>query len=452
MANVATPSIHSDLGASGAALELVISGYLIAVAVLLITGARLGQTHGYRRVFLVGITVFSLASLLCGVAPSPWVLVGARVLQGIGAALMFPQTLTGIQLNFDGDGRKRAVGLYAVALSSGAVIGQILGGALISADIAGSHWRAIFLINVPIGAIAIAAALRYLPSDEQRTARRLDLPGIATLSVTVLLVVLPLALGRSEGWPSWTWICLAAGAPAFVLFLAAERRITENGGSPLVNLGVLARPAIGWGLLTLLAVNGTYYALLFTLAQYLQDGLHDSPLESGLTLVPWVAAFGLAGQLVRRLPPQLLPRAPAAGCLLLTAAYATISIALLAGYHGEALLLVLLAAGGLGHGIQFSAMITHLTTVVAATYAPDISGVSTTTLQIGGASGVAAFGTLYLTLAAHEGTTQGTHAFAVTTAAYAAVALLAAATANRASRPPPAPVRTEQRTRVACRR
>src|ERR1017187_9909704 len=160
IANVATPSIHTGLGASGAVLELVIGGYLIAFAVLLITGARLGQTHGYRRIFLLGIGVFRVASLLCGLAPNPIVLILARVVQGVGAALMFPQTLTGIQLNFSDSDRVRAIGLYAIALSSGAVIGQILGGALISADIAGTQWRAIFLINIPIGIGVIVAALR----------------------------------------------------------------------------------------------------------------------------------------------------------------------------------------------------------------------------------------------------------------------------------------------------
>jgi MFS family permease len=241
IANVATPSIHADLGASGAALELVIGGYLIAFAVLLITGARLGETHGYRRVFLFGVGTFSLASLLCGLAPDPAILIAARVLQGAGAALMFPQTLTGIQLNFDGRERARAIGLYAVALSTGAVVGQILGGALISADLAGSHWRAIFLINVPIGAGVLGAALRYLPTDERRTASQLDLAGIATLSLAMILLVVPLAIGRSEGWPAWAWICLAASVPALLLFLAVERRVGANGGSALVNVGVLAR-------------------------------------------------------------------------------------------------------------------------------------------------------------------------------------------------------------------
>ena len=175
--------MYADLGASGAVFELVIGGYLIAFAVLLITGARLGQTHGYQRIFLLGVGVFTLASLLCGLAPGPLLLVLARVFQGAGAALMFPQALTGIQLNFAGDQRKRAIGLYAIALSTGAVVGQIVGGALISANIAGSHWRLIFLVNVPVGAAVIMAALRYLPADSPRKVRRLDLQGVATLSV-----------------------------------------------------------------------------------------------------------------------------------------------------------------------------------------------------------------------------------------------------------------------------
>ena len=376
---------------------------------------------------------FSLASLLCGLATSPTTLVAARALQGIGAALMFPQTLTGIQLSFSGERRTRAIGLYAIALSAGAVSGQILGGALISADIAGSDWRAIFLINVPVGAAVIAAGVRYLPADGPRTARGVDLPGVATLSTALLLLVLPLVLGRDEGWPAWTWICVAASGPAFALFLVAERRVSARDGAPLVNLHVVALPPVAWALVTLGAATGTYYALLFTLAQYLQQGVGHSPLVSGLALVPWVAAFGLAGQLVRRMPRRMVPRAPAAGCLLLAAAYAAISGTLFAGRNDGALLVVLLGAGGLGLGIQFSALIAHLTNAVPAEYAPDISGVSTTVLQIGGAVGVAAIGTLYLGLSASA---DPTHAFAITTAAFAGVALLAAIGAGRAAAAP----------------
>jgi MFS family permease len=434
IANVATPSIHAHLGASGAALELVIGGYLIAFAVLLITGARLGQTHGYRRIYLLGMSAFGIASLACGLAPDPVVLVIARVILGVGAALMFPQTLTGIQLNFDGPDRVRAIGLYAVALSCGAVVGQILGGVLVSANLAGSHWRAIFLINVPIAAGTVVAALRHLPIDQDRSSKQTDLAGVATLTLTALLVVLPLVLGRVDGWPVWTWVCLAASAPAFWLFLAAERSITKKGGGALVNMAVLSRPSVGWALLALLLATGTYYALLFTLAQYLQQGLAHSPLVSGLILVPWVAAFGAAGQLVRRLPARRLGLAPSVGCAVLACAYAAISLTLFSGQHSEALLVVLLSVGGLGLGINFSAILAHLTHAVPSGYAPDISGVSSTTAAIGGALGVAVFGTLYLGMA-HTSIGTATHAFATVTAGFAAAAFVAAGSARRATRP-----------------
>jgi MFS family permease len=429
IANVATPSIHAGLGASGAALELVVGGYMIAFAVLLITGARLGQSHGYRRVFIAGVATFTLASVACGLAPTPALLVAARVVQGAGAALMFPQTLTGIQIAFEGAERARAIGLYAIALSTGAVVGQILGGGLISIDVLGAGWRTIFLVNAPIGAAVVVAALRHLPEDEDRASRQVDVRGVATLSTAIVLVVLPLVLGRSEGWPAWAWVSLAASVPAAAVFVAVERRIAARGGAPLMHLGAIARPAVSWSLVALLLATGTYYALLFTLAQYLQHGLGRGPFVSGLTLVPWVAAFGVAGQVVRRLPDRVRPLVPSAGCALLAAAYLVISVALFGGRHGEALLLVVLAAGGLGLGLQFSALIAHVSNAVPPRYAPDISGVSTTLMQIGGTVGVAAFGTLYFDLAGRG----ASRAFAIVAAALAAAALLAAAAAYRST-------------------
>jgi hypothetical protein len=432
IANVAAPSIASDLRTSGAELELVVGGYLIAFAVLLITGARLGESHGYRRVFLLGASVFTGASLLCGLAPGPVVLVVTRVLQGAGAALMFPQALTGIQLSFEGAQRARAIGLYAIALSSGAVAGQVLGGVLVAADVAGGAWRAVFFVDVPVGAAVIAAGARYLPRESRRTARRIDLAGVATLSSAVLLVVLPLVLGRAEGWAAWTWVSLAASVPAVAAFVAAERAVRGRGGAPLVNVHALAPRPVCCGLLAVATATSTYYALLFTLALYLQQGLGRSALASGLTLVSWVAAFGAAGQVVRRLPARYGARAAPAGCLLLAGAYVALSTSLFAGEPPEALLVVLLGVGGLGLGTQFSALIAHLTGAVCARYAPDVSGVTTTTMQIAGALGVAAFGTAYLGLASDGAIT---HAFAVVTAAFAALALLAAALAAGATRP-----------------
>lgn len=449
--NVATPSIHADLGASGAALQLVVGGYLIALAMLLITGARLGQALGYRRAFLAGVSVFSLASLGCGLAPDPVVLIIARVLQGAAAGLMFPQTLTGIQLHFPGPERMRAISSYALALSAGAVSGQVLGGLLVSADVAGLGWRSVFLINVPVGAAAVLAGLRYLPADG-RGQSRLDLAGVALLSVTVLLVVVPLTLGNSAGWPAWAWASLAASLPAAAVFTAAERLVADRGGTPLLDVRLLAVPVVRWSLVALTTATGTYYVLLFTVAQYLQAGLGRSPAQSGLMLVPWVAAFGLAGQLVRRLPGRRW--LPPAGCLLLAAGYAALSGVLFAGERGGAPLALLFAVGGLGLGINFAALTGRMTGAVSVRHAPDVSGVSSTLMSIGGSIGVAALGTLYLSLArtgtpAGSGAASAAHAFAVTTAALAGLGVLAALAAYRATRPPlPEPRADDVRQRL----
>ena len=434
--NVATPSIHASLGASGAALQLVVGGYLIAVAMLLITGARLGQAYGYRRAFLAGVCVFTLSSLACGLAPDPAVLIVARVVQGAGAGVMFPQTFTGIQLHFAGADRIRAIGRYAMSLSAGAVSGQILGGVLVSANVAGLGWRVVFLVNVPVGVLAVVCALRFLPADDARRVR-LDLKGVTLLSASVLLLILPLTLGQSAGWPAWAWVCLAASGPGIICFAKVERRVA----APLLNMHLLNLPVVRWGLITGAVATSTYYALMFVLAQYLQGALGFSPVASGLTLVPWVAAFGLAGQLVRRLPPSRW--LPVAGCGLLAVAFAGACAALLAGVGGAAggpswrtaaVLAPLLGIGGLGLGIEFATLIGRMTAAVEPKYAPDISGVSSTVIQIGGSIGVAAVGALYLGQVRDPG-----HAFAAATAAMAALAVVALLAATRATRPRPQP-------------
>jgi MFS family permease len=419
--NVANPSIHADLNASGAELELIVGGYLLASAMLRITGARLGEMRGYRRVFLIGLATFALASLAGGVAPNPIALIVARIVQGAGGALMIPQVLSGIQLNFEaGPERTRALSLYTIALAGGAVIGQILGGVLVSADLLGAQWRPILLINLPVGAAVILAGARFLPADRDIDAsRRLDIPGVATLSTALLLIVLPLTLGREQRWPPWTWICLAASVPVLAAFVAVERRVSARGGTPLVNLHVIGRPAIS-----------TYYGLLFTLALYVQQGFGWSALASGLILVPWVAAFGVPGRVIGRVPGRLATLVAPTGCLMLALAYAGISAGMFAGGQADARLIVLLAVGGFGLGTAFSAILEHLTTAATPGYASDISGVFTTSLQVAGAIGVAAFGTAYLEMTADQG---ATHAFAFVTAAFAVVALIAATLAYRAT-------------------
>lgn len=437
--NVALPSIRADLDASGAQLELVIAGYLLASATLLITGARLGHLLGYRMVFLAGVAVFGAASLVCSLAGAPGVLLGARVAQGVGGAAAFPQVLTAIQAYFaEGAERTRALGLYAISLACGAVIGQIMGGVLVSADILGSGWRSIFLINVPIAAALMLAGLRWLPPSQPRDrSQRLDLPGVSSLGVVVLLIIVPLTLGRGYGWPAWTWLSLAASLPAMATFVAVERHQSVRGQAPLVNLQVIARPAVAWGLCPQAMAVATYYGLLFVLALFLQRGLGHSALESGLSLLPWVVAFAVPGRLLERAPDRLRPLLPALGCLTLAAAYAAISTTMFTDLPSQALLLMLLAVGGLGLGTVFSAILVHLTTAATGRYAADISGVFTTTLQIAGTIGVAAFGTLYLSQTTDTSAQSARHAFGVVTATFTLLMMLAAVTAYRATHTPP---------------
>jgi len=427
VANIAGPSIRAGLHASGGELELVVSGYTLAYAALLVTSARLGQARGYRRMFLAGLAGFTVASLACGLAPSAPVLVVARVAAGAAAALMAAQVLTGIQLGFPGRMRARALGLYSLVLSAGAVAGQSLGGLLISADVLGSTWRPVFLVNVPAGAVLMWLAWRYLPASPGQPGR-LDLTGVAMLSAAMLLLVLPLILGPASGWPAWTWVCLAASVPAFAGLWAAERKVSARGGQPLVDTALIARPVIGWGLASQTLTTGTYFAVLFTLALYLQQGLGKSAAYSGLALVSWVAAFGIPGPVLGWLPARLRTLAAPAGAVILAAGFGGLAASLYASDTSGPLLMTMLGVAGLGLGATFTGMLSHLTSSVAGEHAASISGLFNTTTRAGGVLGTAAFGTVYLALVHHPG--QAVHGFATVNLALAATALTAAVLAG----------------------
>lgn len=420
--NVAAPSIRAQLGATDGEIALVVSGYVLVYAVLLQIGARLGDIHGYGKVFRTGLMVFTAASLGCGVAPNTPALIAARLLQGFGAALMVPQVLVGIHRGYSGDARRRALGLYSFALAGSAVLGQVVGGALVTLDVGGIGWRPIFLINVPLGLIALRAARDHLPAFASATRRpTLDLFGAALLSLSLLLVIVPLVFGPELRWPPWTFAVLAAAIPALAAFVVVERRVARRSGMPLLQLAVVTRPAVAWGLAANVAAAAGYFALLFTLALYLQEGMGRSPLYSGLSLIPWVVAFGvlappLASALARRTRFTI-----AWGYLLL--AVSLVALSLSVGHGGShALLLLTLGTGGLGLGVGFAALLSRLTDTVPERHAADVSGLLNTTSQLAGTLGVATFGTAYLTLS--ESTTAP-DAFATVTLTMAVSSLAA---------------------------
>jgi len=444
--NVAMPSIAASLHASGASLQLVVGGYTIAYAMLLITGARFGDRYGRRRTYLAGLLLFTTASLACALAPDSQALIAFRLIQGAGAAVLVPQVFSIIQLNFTGPARARALSAYAAVLSAGAVTGLVLGGVVVTADLFGTGWRPVFAINVPIGIVLAAAVPRLVPPGETSTgapaggqASQLDLAGLAAAAGAVLLIVLPLVLGPGERWPAWGFGCIAAGAALAAGFVLIERRVAARGGDPLLNLAVLRAPALPSGLVTLAATQVGYGGLMFAYTLHLQAALGESALRAGLSYLPFAAVFGLAGYNWRRLPAATRRVLVPAGLTVGILAY----LALAAGLHARitALTWTGLVAVGLGLGLSVSPLLTQSLTHVPAARAADASGLLTTTVQLGQLLGVAAIGSVYLSRAGsgsgHAAAAASAAAMSGTAcwlAALSAAGLLAAAVMVRAAR------------------
>lgn len=400
--NVGLPTIHATLHASGASLQLIVAGYTISYAVLLVTGARLGAIAGYARMFLAGVVVFTLASLGCGLAGSSGELIGLRFVQGAAAAVMIPQVLSLIQRTFSGAARARAMTVYSAVLACGALLGQIVGGLLISADLAGASWRPLFLVNIPIGFGLLAAGLRWLPrADPRDTAVRLDLPGVALLSPAALAFVLPLVLGQQEHWPAWGWASLAASAVLIAAFAATERGTARRGGHPIVSATVLRLPGLASSLIALFLIMATFSGFIFALTLHLQNALGESALRAALTFAPAGVMFAVISLCWRRFPGRWQHAVIIAGFAGYALAMLGVAAALRGGGTGGDGLYAALAFLGAANAAAFSPLMTRALMRVPVQYAADASGLVATTMQLAIVTGVATFGTLYLNLAGH---------------------------------------------------
>ncbi|MBN6055850.1 MFS transporter, partial [Nonomuraea sp. RK-328] len=401
--NVATPTIRADLHSSGAGLQMIVAGYTIVYAVLLITGARVGDLFGYRNAFLGGLAVFGVTTLGSGLAPSTGWLVAFRLAQGAGAALMMPQVMTLIQRNYQGAARGRALGLWSAVISGGIVVGQALGGVLLGL---GAGWRIVFLVMVPIAVLLLVVGVKVLPPDGGGARRAgLDPAGLVTLSAAVLLFVVPLVLGRDLGWPLWGWISMGLSAVMFVVFVRVERWVTARGGRPLVDASVLRAPGMRPGLGVLLFGPATWGAFLFTSALHLQGELHLSPLASGMMLVPCALAFALVGLGWPRLPARLQRRLVPFGYVVAAPAYVGLGLAAAGGLPYAAMSALI----GAGLGVQVA--VTNLATEqVADEYAADASGALLTVMQLGQVIGVSTVGTLFVSLQGHASASMSTAA------------------------------------------
>jgi EmrB/QacA subfamily drug resistance transporter len=406
--NIALPTIRDDLDASSAALESTIAGYTLAFALGLITGGRLGDVYGRRRMFLLGVGGFTAASLLCGLAWSSEVLIAARVAQGAMAALMLPQILSTIQAAFPAEERAKAYGMYGAFVGIAAVSGPLLGGLLVQAGLFGLGWRTIFLINLPIGLLTLAAAWALVPETRDEHPPRLDLTGVALVSTALLLLLYPLVQGYDAGWPAWTFVSLAAALPVLVLFALQQARKARRGGSPLVPPALFRERAFTGGVLAALTFFSGVVSFFLVLTLTLQLGLGFSPLHTALTFVPWSLALAAAAGASVQVAPRLGRRLTTAGALLMAAAMAGVLVTV--DHFGEELsswwLAPSLALGGIAMGMVAPTLVDVTLAGVHGRDAGSASGVLNSALQLGGAIGVALIGVIYFDVLASEGFVQ----------------------------------------------
>ncbi|MFB7845629.1 MFS transporter [Streptomyces sp. NPDC056053] len=408
--NVALPTIDRDLAAGPAVLELVVAGYALAYAVLLVVGGRLGDLAGRRRLFLLGMAAFGLTSLACGLAPGAWTLVGARVAQGAAAALMLPQVLATIQAATSGHRRARAMSLYGATAGLSMVAGQMLGGVLVAAAPLSSvfgqsaGWRSVFLVNVPVAAVGLVLAARAVPETRSDRPAPVDVPGTLLLTASLVTLLAPLTEGRAAGWPVWTWVCLALFPFSAYAFYRVELRADRLGREPLVPPSLLRLESLRRGLALVVPFSIGFGGFMFVIAVALQQGLRLGP-AAGLALAPMAAAFFAASLAGPRLVRRYGSRVVTAGGLIQATGVLVLALTVWGRWPGLGPLGLLpgVAVAGLGQGLQLPVLFRIVLSGVPAARAGVGGGVMTTTQQASLALGVATLGALFLSLVPGSG-------------------------------------------------
>jgi EmrB/QacA subfamily drug resistance transporter len=422
--NVALPAIGSDLHASSGGLQLVVGSYGIANATLLVVGGRLGDGFGRKRLFLIGLTGFTLISLICAIAPTIGVLLAARVVQGAAAAAMTPQVLATISSLLTGTHRARAMAMFGVAGGLAAALGQILGGVLVSANVFGLGWRTVFLVNVPVGVVAVVAAVKLLPETRAAQRLRVDVAGAGLLALALVLLLLPLTEGRPLGWPAWTWASLAATIPAVGLLGLHQHRSEQSGSAPLIPPSVLRLRPMRIGLLLAVGFFTTFGGFMFVFALATQGAAGMSPLQGGLSLLPMAIGFLITSIYGPRLQQRYGAGLIVRGWVIQAVGYAMLGVVALTLWP-EVTPLTLAApmlVAGFGSGLVMVPLIGVVVGEVPPAQAGLGSGILLTSQQTCLALGAATVGTAYLSLA---GTSWGQGgALAAVSIAITAISLL----------------------------
>ena len=397
---VALPSIGADLGATEAQLEWIVSGYMLAFAVGLITGGRLGDLFGRRRVFLIGIAGFTLSSAAAAAAWSGDVLVATRIAQGLFAALMVPQLLASVQALYTPRERAPMYGLIGGVSGLAAVAGPVLGGWLVDADLWGMGWRSVFLINIPVGIVIFVLAARFVPETRSSRPMRLDLVGVALLTAVILAFMVPLVEGQTLGWPAWLWIPVAVGALLLVVFVAYSRRRMRRDGSALLPMPLFADRGFSAGIVTQATFQGALNAFTLPFIIYLQIGLGFDALTAGLNLLAFslgaMVGTGVVIPLVARLGKVLVT----AGSLILGGGVLWVFAVVAetgADFTGWAAVWPMLVSG-LGLALLIIPLVDVALATVPVADAGAASGAYSTFQQLGAAAGVAISTTVFFSM------------------------------------------------------
>jgi EmrB/QacA subfamily drug resistance transporter len=395
--NVAAPDIQATLAAPYSAVALVLVGYQLGFACTLITAARLGDIVGRRRMFLIGMTAFTAASIACGLAGSIEVLITARVLQGIASGLMFPQVLSIIQVIFRPQDRGAAFGAYGTTIGLGTILGPVAGGALIQAGLFTDAWRAIFYVNVPIGIAALVAGALLLPESTAPDRPRLDLLGALMSAVGLGLVLYPLAQGRSEGWPVWLLSMFPAGIAVLLLFVAHQRARTRAGRFPVLDTTLFTRRAFTVGALISVVFYAGVASFFFAFNLYLQDGQGFSALAAGLTTLPYALGAAVTASTADGITARIGVRvlSVGSGLLILGMSALIVTIALVGTRPSGFWFVPALLLGGLGFGLFVPPLIDIVLAGVPRARAGAASGALSSLQQVGAALGVTILGIIF---------------------------------------------------------
>lgn len=394
--NVALPSIHAGLGTTPAELQLVIGVYSAGYAVFMITGGRLGDLYGRRRLFLAGMAGFTIANLLCGLATTPLQLLLGRAVLGVSAALLVPQILATIRALYSNDrDLARALSAYGVMMGLAAVTGQFAGGALVQWNPFDLGWRTVFLVKLPICLVVLAAGWAAVPETTGSARAKLDLPGAAMVTVILTCIIVPVSKGRDLGWPLWVFEVLALVPFLIAGFLRYESRLSARGGMPLVDMGLFAIPSFRRGVLvaTLFFFTTSFY---FLFGLYQQEGRGLDPLHTGLAIAPYGIGLFLGPLLTTNLV-RLRPALLAIGMAIQVTGYGGVAV-LVAWGAGELPLLAAVFVAGFGQGIAFPRLYNVVLGDVPPHQAGLAAGIVNSALQVGSAVSAAAIGSLFFTL------------------------------------------------------